>query len=85
METYCMELEVEQTEIPKEVFECQCPDCVESDKEDYLTEAVNMIMEGMCPQHIYEMLQDIFNEGYGDGFEEGMQEMKIVMQDFLED
>ena len=65
-------------------LDCQCEECTEQRKADYLAEAVEVIGELDCPHCVYELLEDIYNKAFSDGFDEGYEEMKLEMQDFLD-
>lgn len=70
----------------EDYFECECPDCVEERKVDFLSVAVNIISEGMCcPQCLYELLESVYDKGASDGFDQGYEECKKEIREFLED
>lgn len=65
---------------------CECPSCQEKNKMIYLAESVmHMFEEKLCPQCVFEMLQDIYDTAYDSGFEDGYAECKEEIKDFLED
>lgn len=76
----------DQLEGEENYMECDCPDCIEKkDKMIYLAESVmHMFEEELCPQCVFEMLQDIYDTAYDSGFEDGYAECKEEMLDFLD-
>jgi len=66
--------------------DCTCPDCQENRKMIYLAEAVKFMFENqLCPKHVFEMLGDIYDKANYEGYEEGYDECKEEMMEFLED
>ena len=50
---------------------CDCEYCVEDKKVKFLSEAVNMISEGVCcSQCLYELLENIYDKGAEDAYSE---------------
>ena len=84
----CEDCDCEDTEdIYEDDCECMCPDCVDERKVIFIAEAVDMVFkEGLCcPQCLYELFESVYDKGSADGFDEGFEECKQEMKDFLED
>jgi hypothetical protein len=72
----CEDEDLEDNELEEQ---CDCPECT---KNMYLAESVRTMFENqLCPQHIFKMLQDIYDKAFDDGYEDARNEMK----DWLED
>jgi len=96
-EEYFRELEVEQCLEDDEVEEemnmeeihdedCTCQDCQENRKMIYLGEAVKFMFENqLCPKGVFELLGDIYDKGNYEGYEEGYEDVKNEMREFLDD
>ena len=65
--------------------DCECPECEEKYKLIYLADAVKDIFENnLCPQHVFKLLLDIYDNAFDCGFGEGYDESQEDMKDFLE-
>jgi len=66
--------------------DCTCPECQENRKMIYLGEAVKFMFENqLCPKHVFELLGDIYDKANYEGYEEGYDDAKEEMKEFLED
>jgi len=66
--------------------DCMCEDCLEDRKNIYLAEAVKFLFENkLCPKHVFELLGDIYDKANYEGYEEGYEDAKLDMREFLED
>ena len=66
--------------------DCTCPECQENRKNIYLAEAVKFLFENqLCPKHVFEFLGDIYDKANYEGYEEGYDDAKEEMKEFLED
>jgi len=63
--------------------DCDCPEC---NKNMYLAKSVQFMFKNqLCPQHVFEMLQDVYDKAYDEGFDDGYEEMKDEVRGVLED
>jgi len=97
IETYAMELENEIHDNKEGVIaypeeeeddncECMCHECVDERKVIFIAEAVDMVFKegSCCPQCLYELFESVYDKGSADGYDEGFEECKEEMREFLD-
>ena len=78
----CPDCVAMREKIKSDECDCDCLECRENRKVIFLAEAVKMIFESdMCPQCVYELLENVYDEGYSQGYDDAREEMR----DYLED